>query len=285
MAEKKQRKPKPNPYNNPITQALIDIKRVLWDLGITLTDIDDILEEMNANEELRERASKLWLSHKFPDKSIKFIMSLIYDGCPERYELPVEEQAVLGLMERIQNQTNGAVAVYKTVFAKVLRLSDRQRKNLQRYLDHLTETGFLKCIYKPPKGSKKPGIYIVNRAVSWIGTSTDNVKDLKISNPMAYKQIPETVILPDGKKIICGSLGEWLPEEQIEDERVSTDQDADPINDPAEPSNGSAPQDDSTRDKRKNQDSTVNMQNVEEMFSGQMSFSDYPGVVPEGAKP
>lgn len=285
MAEKKQRKPKPNPYNNPIAQALIDIKRVLWDLGITLTDIDDILEEMNANEELRERASKLWLSHKFPDKVIKFIMSLIYDGCPERYELPIEEQAVLGLMERIQNQTNGAVAVYKTIFAKVLHLSDRQRKNLQGYLDHLTETGFLKCIYKPPKGSRKPGIYIVNRAVSWIGTGTDNVKDLKISNPMAYKQIPETVILPDGKKIICGSLGEWLPEEQIEDEKVSTDQDADPINDPAEPFNGSAPQDDSTRDKRKNQDSTVNMQNVEEMFSGQMSFSDYPGVVPEGAKP
>ena len=51
MAEKKQRKPKPNPYNNPIAQALIDIKRVLWDLGITLTDIDDIIEEMNANEE------------------------------------------------------------------------------------------------------------------------------------------------------------------------------------------------------------------------------------------
>lgn len=225
MAEKKQHK-KQNPYNHPIAQALIDIKRVLWDLDICLTDIDDIIEEINTNAEVRERALKLWLSHKFPEKSIKFIMTLIYDGCPERYELPIEEQAILGLMERIQNQTNGAVAVYKTVFTKILHLNDRQRKNLQAYLDHLTETGFLTCIYKPRRGSKKPGIYTVNRAISWIGTGTDNAKTLSIKNPRTYKQILETTILPDGTKVICGALGE-IPKEQT-DEEVNADQDADP---------------------------------------------------------
>ena len=163
MTEKKRKKP--NPYNHPIAQALIDIKQVLWDLEIYLTDINDIIEEINTNEEVRERALKLWLSHRFPEKSIRFIMTLIYDGCPERYELPIEEQAILGLMERIQNQTNGAVAVYKTVFARVMHLNDRQRKNLQKSIDHLTETCFLTCIYRPPKGSKRPGIYIVNRAL------------------------------------------------------------------------------------------------------------------------
>ena len=43
MAEKKQHK-KQNPDNHPIAQALIDIKRVLWDLDVCLTDIDDIIE-------------------------------------------------------------------------------------------------------------------------------------------------------------------------------------------------------------------------------------------------
>lgn len=247
MAEKKQRKR--NPYNHPIAQALLDIKQVLWDLEIYLTDIDDIVEEINTNEEVRERALKLWLSHKFPEKSIRFIMTLIYDGCPERYELPIEEQAILGLMERIQNQTSGAVAVYKTDFARVLHLNDRQRKNLQKSIDHLTETCFLTCIYRPPKGSKKPGIYIVNRAVSWIGTGTDNAKGLKIKNPGTYKQISETAILPDGTKVICGTLGE-IPKKEKE---VNADQNADPIDHTAEPCTGSAPQDNFNRDTRKNQ--------------------------------
>lgn len=248
MAEKKQRK-RQNPYNHPIAQALLDIKQILWDLEIYLTDIDDIIEEINTNEEVRERALKLWLSHKFPEKSIRFIMTLIYDGCPERYELPIEEQAILGLMERIQNQTSGAVAVYKTVFASVLHLNDRQRKSLQKSLDHLTELCFLTCIYKPPRGSKKPGIYIVNRAVSWIGTGTDSAKGLKIKNPGTYKQISETAILPDGTKVVCGALGE-IPKKET---GVSADQNANSIDNTAEPYNDSAPQDNSNRDTRKNQ--------------------------------
>lgn len=275
MAEKKRKKP--NPYNHPIAQALLDIKQVLWDLEIYLTDIDDIIEEINTNEEVRERALRLWLSHRFPEKSIRFIMTLIYDGCPERYELPIEEQAILGLMERIQNQTSGAVAVYKTVFASVLHLNDRQRKSLQKYLDHLTEMCFLTCIYKPPKGSKKPGVYIVNRAVSWIGTGTDNAKGLKIKNPGTYKQIPETVILPDGTKVICGTLGE-IPKKEKE---VNADQNADPINNTAEPYNGSAPQDNSKRDTRKNQVNSNMLKNSnlltpeeELMFSGTLREGD-----------
>lgn len=275
MAEKKRKKS--NPYNHPIAQALLDIKQVLWDLEIYLTDIDDIIEEINTNEEVRERALKLWLSHRFPEKSIRFIMTLIYDGCPERYELPIEEQAILGLMERIQNQTSGAVAVYKTVFASVLHLNDRQKKSLQKYLDHLTEMCFLTCIYKPPKGSKKPGVYIVNRAVSWIGTGTDNAKGLKIKNPGTYKQIPETVILPDGTKVICGTLGE-IPKKEKE---VNADQNADPINNTAEPYNGSAPQDNSKRDTRKNQvnsnmpkNSNLLTPEEELMFSGTLQEGD-----------
>lgn len=275
MAEKKRKKQ--NPYNHPIAQALLDIKQVLWDLKIYLTDIDDIIEEINTNEEVRERALRLWLSHRFPEKSIRFIMTLIYDGCPERYELPIEEQAILGLMERIQNQTSGAVAVYKTVFASVLHLNDRQRKSLQKYLDHLTEMCFLTCIYKPPKGSKKPSVYIVNRALSWIGTGTDNAKGLKIKNPGTYKQIPETVILPDGTKVICGTLGE-IPKKEKE---VNADQNADPINNTAEPYNGSAPQDNSKRDTRKNQvnsnmpkNSNLLTPEEELMFSGTLQEGD-----------
>ena len=34
-----------NPYNNPLLQALLDVKRLLWDEGLDLDNIDDIIAE------------------------------------------------------------------------------------------------------------------------------------------------------------------------------------------------------------------------------------------------
>ena len=110
-----QKKPKPNQYNNPIVQALLDTKKLLWDEDIQLDNIDDIIEEFENNEHLRESATKLWTSHKIPDKSVRFIMSLVYNCCPERFELPRDEQLILDLMERIQNQLTGTVAIIKRI--------------------------------------------------------------------------------------------------------------------------------------------------------------------------
>ena len=142
-----------NPYNNPLLQALLDVKRLLWDEGLDLDNIDDIIAEFQdkSNNDLRERANQIWLHHQFPEKSIKFIMSLIYDKCPERFSLPLEEQAILGLLERIQCQGTGGVIVKKSDFVNVLNLTLTQRKKLQASLDHLTQLGFLTCIYRPPK--------------------------------------------------------------------------------------------------------------------------------------
>ena len=138
-----------NPYNNPLLQALLDVKRLLWDEGLDLDNIDDIIAEFQdkSNNDLRERANQIWQHHKFPEKSIKFMMSLIYDKCPERFSLPLEEQAILGLLERIQCQSTGGVIVKKGDFVNALNLTLTQRKKLQASLDHLTQLGFLTCIY------------------------------------------------------------------------------------------------------------------------------------------
>ena len=221
-----------NPYNNPLLQALLDVKRLLWDEGLDLDNIDDIIAEFQdkSNNDLRERANQIWQHHKFPEKSIKFMMSLIYDKCPERFSLPLEEQAILGLLERIQCQSTGGVIVKKGDFVNALNLTLTQRKKLQASLDHLTQLGFLTCIYRPPKGSKKPGIYTVNRGISWIGSSNDNAPALHIKDfTRTYNQTTETVILPDGKKMKCGTLSPYLPEQTPEQKNgVTADQNSNP---------------------------------------------------------
>lgn len=207
---------KPNPFNHPLIQALLDIKRLLYSEGYELDNIDDILEELmdENNKLLRDRGSAIWDSHKFPDKSLKFIMSAIYDKCPQRFSLPLEEQALLGLMEHIQAQTSGGVVVKKGDFVKALKFTNTQRKNLQASLDHLTECGFLECIYRPPKGSKKPGVYKVNNNVSWIGNAEKTEISINVKNfDGKYKQTTETILLPNGKKMLCGTLSEVLPKQ------------------------------------------------------------------------
>ena len=99
---------KPNQYNNPIVQALLDTKKLLWDEDIQLDNIDDIIEEFENNEHLRESATRLWTSHKIPDKSVRFIMSLVYNCCPERFELPRDEQ----LIRYTLTYSEGTLSIY-----------------------------------------------------------------------------------------------------------------------------------------------------------------------------
>lgn len=276
---------KPNPYNSDCIQALLDIQKALFMCDCRLTDSEDILVELQQNEELRETADTIMHSHKYPDNKIRLVQSAVYDECPERFELNETETKVFDLMERLQDQTTGYVSVVKAIFVDVLHLTQSERKGLQKTLNSLEKKNFISCIRPYRAGSTKPPVYKVNRNVTWIGKQDKTDKKIDIPGfKQKYKRIIQPTVLPDGKTILTGSL-------ELIDEEVNVE-DADPVNNTAEPCNGSVPQDNSNQDARKNQDSVINMQKnesvltpeEEELFSGQMSLSDYPGVVPEGAK-
>ena len=255
---------KPNPYNSDCIQALLDIQKALFMCDCRLTDSEDILAELQQNEELRETADTIMHSHKYPDNRIKLVQSAIYDECPERFELNETETKVFDLMERLQDQTTGYVSVIKAVFVDVLHLTQSERKGLQKTLNSLEKKNFIFCIRPYKAGSTKPPVYKINRNVTWIGKQ-DKTIDKKIDIPgfrQKYKRIVQPTVLPDGKTILTGSL-------ELIDEEVSADQNTDPINNTtAEPLQGSASQNDSNRDKRKNQESIIiNMQKTESLLS------------------
>lgn len=256
-------KQKPNPFNSNSVQGMLDIQKAMFICEIYLTDWQDILAELDKNANFRETADKIMNAHKYPDNRIKLVQSAIYDECPERFELSATETKVFDLMERLQDQTTGYVSVIKSIFVDVLHLTQSERKGLQKTLNSLEKKNFISCIRPYKAGSTKPPVYKVNRNVTWIGKQDKTDKKINIPDfKQKYKRIVQPTVLPDGKTIQTGSL-------ELINEEVNADQNADPINNTtAEPLQGSASQNDSNRDKRKNQESIIiNMQKTESLLS------------------
>ena len=126
-------------------------------------------------------------------------------------------------MERIQDPVTGYVSIVKSIFVDVLHFTQNERKDVQKMLNHLTETGFVTPIRPYKVGSKKPLVYKINRGVTWIGKrDKTESKQVKMNGfKQKYKRMPLPTILPNGKSVSTGTL------ELIQEIEVSTDQSTD----------------------------------------------------------
>lgn len=257
MSTKKQ-----NPYNSDTLQALLDIRTAIERSNSGLTDINDIIADMQGEKStIRRDADQINHQHKFPDSSIGFSQTARYDQKALFYELPRGEQVLYDLMCDIQDPQSGYVTVIKGIYAQVLHFTDTEKRNLQKYLDDLTEKGFLFCNYRPT--NKKPGEYRINQGISWIG-KRDKTQLTKLKEFQSKYTIgKDTVVLKDGTKVSSGKLT-LLDLENVEKKGASAGH-TDPK---AEPCTGSEPHDNHNRDNRKNQDSVIiNMQKTEDLLS------------------
>lgn len=257
MSTKKQ-----NPYNSDTLQALLDIRTAIERSNSGLTDINDIIADMQGEKStIRRDADQINHQHKFPDNSIGFSQTARYDQKALFYELPRGEQVLYDLMCDIQDPQSGYVTVIKGIYAQVLHFTDTEKRNLQKYLDDLTEKGFLFCNYRPT--NKKPGEYRINQGISWIG-KRDKAQLTKLQEFQSKYTIgKDTVVLKDGTKVSSGKLT-LLDLENVEKKGASAGR-TDPK---TEPCTGSEPHDNHNRDTRKNQDSVIiNMQKTEDLLS------------------
>lgn len=253
---------KQNPYNSDTLQALLDIRTAIERSNSGLTDINDIIADMQGEKStIRRDADQINHQHKFPDSNIGFSQTARYDQKALFYELPRGEQVLYNLMCDIQDPQSGYVTVIKGIYAKVLHFTDTESRNLQKYLDDLTEKGFLYCNYRPT--NKKPGEYKINQGISWIG-KRDKTQLTKLKEFQSKYTIgKDTVVLKDGTKVSSGKLT-LLDLENVEKKGASAGH-TDPK---AEPCTGSESHDNSNRDTRKNQDSVIiNMQKTEDLLS------------------
>lgn len=282
-----------NKIQNPLHMPHIQAIKQLIKHGYS-GDIEDILElleeESNTDPERIKKMNDEWNAQLYSSKSIDHLMMSTFDYFPQVHKASPEAQAVLSLMVRTQEQATGLVEVQRGTYAKVLGWGSKRAGRIKDCLQELKDINAISAIYEPKGGSTKPGIYQINAKFSKIG------KGFKVSpvNPKTsgeYSQYSHTVsLLINGQKkdFKCGSIQKIVNTADDKKKRAS----AGLANSQSEPHTGSEPQDDSNPNNGKNQDSVINMQKnesvltpeEEELFSGQMSFSDYPGVVPEGAK-
>lgn len=263
-----------NPLHSPHIQAL----RQLIKHGYT-GDIEDILEELEedsfSNPEEIKSMNEEWNAILYSSKSIDHLMLSTFNYFPQIHKVSPEAQSILFIMVRTQEQATGLVEVPKTIYAKVLGWGSKRAGHIDNCLKELKEINAILPIYEPPKGSKKSGIYQINPNFSKIGKGFQ-VSPINKKTAGEYVQYPDNVtILINGnkKELRCGSIRKIIDTDQ-DKKRAS----AGLADSKSKPHTGSEPQDNSTRDTRKNQVNN-NMPNTESlltpeeelMFSGTLS--------------
>lgn len=280
---------------NPLHLAQLQALNMLIKKGYS-GDIEDIRDQLieesySKPEKIKEMVAE-WNAMRYPKEAITHLLLSIYEYFPQVHKATPEAQAILLLMIRIQPQNTGYVAVAKGAFAHVLGWGSKRAGRIQEYLDELTQIGAITPIYRAPdRGSKKPGIYKINDGFSKIGQGFKASRIKQKEDAGNYTQSTTTITLlkdTGREEYYCGTLVKTVDMRKTtrDKKRASADQNTDS----AESHSDSEPQEHSNQEQQKNQESyTDNMINAEDLLTpeenalfGQMSFSDYPGVVPEG---
>lgn len=278
---------------NPLHLAQLQALNMLIKKGYS-GDIEDIRDQLieesySKPEKIKEMVAE-WNAMRYPKEAITHLLLSIYEYFPQVHKATPEAQAIILLMIRIQPQSTGYVAVAKGAFAHVLGWGSKRAGRIQEYLDELTQIGAITPIYRAPdRGSKKPGIYKINDGFSKIGQGFKASRIKQKEDAGDYTQSTTTITLlkdTGREEYYCGTLVKTADMRKTTRDKKGAS--ADQNTDSAESHSDSEPQEHSNQKQQRNQESYTEI-NAEDLLTpeenalfGQMSFSDYPGVVPEG---
>lgn len=195
-----------NPKNSSVIQMLLDAKTILEQESEpdveALKSLNLLLKHFNSKGTIRDKIDKLFNAHKYGN--VKWFKYALFDKKALLYTRPHVEIVIFELLCSYQSQT-GNVTIIKQDIATILKLSDREKRNIQKYLDDLETLGFITAV-KKPTNRKQPSIYNINPDIATIGTRApfdDNKLQFYKSEYVVGK---ETVALDNDMRITSGKL-------------------------------------------------------------------------------
>ena len=210
------RRGNPNPTNSAVIQAVLDaITAAQESKDDTATAaLQTALQALQRNKRVMHRADMIYNSHRYPDKSIKYTKTATYDQCPTRFCLSHNAQVVYDFLASIMTQ-QGLVRISQSYIADILRL---KRTSVRQAITELCQYHFVAVYSKPPRGSKTPPTYMIDRRIMRSGqdVSDNDINDfvsLVGETPgrnalpaTTYQQAIITQKCSDGKIIRIGTV-------------------------------------------------------------------------------
>lgn len=258
-----------NPNNSTIIQAVLDIMAAADPIKHKdlLAELSRVTDALTNDRRLQHDADQKFHGHLYPDKSLTFAKTSLYNDCPERFQLSAEAQVIMGLFERTASQ-EGLVRIPQGVIAAHFRMG---RATIRKAIDELVRYQFVVVYEKPPRGSKTPITYLIDKQVTCSGkdptiaeiSTFSKLKQAgpgrkKLSASVSYQQAILSVKRDDGTLIKIGTLIEReLPQSESSNSGDS------PLNDQTQYIMGKS------------------RPSIPEGIPGQMCIYDYPGVDPE----
>lgn len=141
---------KPNPQNNSIIQALIDLKNT----GHGKQTVDNLIELLNSDKKQADELQNRWNGHLYPTKKMTFTQVTISD---DYFHLPDTALRILLILGMYSGKT-GLIQVSKS---DIMALTGLKQTSIKTGLKILTDHGFIRVAQ--PSARHAAPVYEINR--------------------------------------------------------------------------------------------------------------------------
>lgn len=207
----------PNPTNSAVVQALLDVVAAAKETGKdeALAVFQTALSALQHDKRLMYSADAKFNAHRYPERVITYAKLATYEQCPERFTLSHGAQIVYDFFVSIMTQ-DGLIRVPQTHICNALHI---KRTSYRQYIAELCQYHFIAIYDKPPKGSRTPPTYMIDRRISRTGRDPrdqENTEYMQLVDrstngrqsltPPKYQREIITQKCPDGKIVRIGTI-------------------------------------------------------------------------------
>lgn len=151
------KKKDPNPHNSSVVQALLDAIRFANEEE--RPTLEEALKVVNKNATLRKSADQVFQAHEYADEAIEYTKVATYTKDPGIFELTSDAFKILMLFNSVASQKGYIRLSVSTIYD----ITHIRRNNIIVSIKELIEHQYIAAVTDPPKGSKIPPVYLLDR--------------------------------------------------------------------------------------------------------------------------